>query len=136
MSNCQLCGKINDVLGLQAEVAVWKDGAEGCTAEVEMLQHELDLAHVDLEASRKSNSAGRERLKDALCQIEEFKAWQKRAMHIIAPVGDGFCTNNREPLTPRSCLDDGITGSSACLRCKAKHLRENPKVTPSKGGSE
>ena len=40
MSNCQLCGKIKDVPGLQAELALWKEGNAGCTERVKELEAE------------------------------------------------------------------------------------------------
>ncbi len=55
---------------------------------------------------------------------ERFVAWQTRAVGIISPLSETPCTGVNPPA--KSCLDLGITGHSACLRCKAKHLRENP----------
>ena len=68
------------------------------------------------------------RAEKAELDMQLFGRWQTRAMSIIAPLSEGLCNGNAELETPKDCIDVGITGSSACLRCRAKHFRENSVV--------
>ncbi len=102
------------VVGQRKAAQGWSDSA----AKLEEEREELRSALHDHQQMQEESDL----------QIEEFKAWQVRCMGIIAPISERVCIGMVAGARKQSCLDAGLTGSQACLPCKAKHLRENPKL--------
>ena len=65
--------------------------------------------------------------------MTEIEAWTRAAMSIIAPISEQKCTGTT---TKKTCQELGITGRGACLRCQAKHFRENGVPAPAGGWKE